>query len=240
MNGSVAGITDYVSALQENTQSAADSVTVIIAPPMPLLGSMAAAMSGSSLKLAAQNVAMWDKGAYTGESSAAMLSELGCGFCLVGHSERRALFAEDDAQVLAKVRRLLAADIKPVLCVGETLEQRESGQAEEIVHAQVLAVLSELTVQEREQLVLAYEPVWAIGTGKTATPEQAQAMHASIRRAIAGLDESLAQQMTILYGGSVNAANAQALFAQEDIDGGLVGGASLKADEFSQICEAIG
>lgn len=239
MNGSTADIADYVNTLSQRIQVLSD-VNVIVAPPMPLLGVLGQAIKGTPIALAAQNVSGEERGAYTGESAAYMLKELGCAYALVGHSERRALFGESDSQVLEKTRQLLAVGIQPVLCVGETLEQRDAGQAESVVNVQVMAVFSELSPEERARLIVAYEPVWAIGTGRTATPEQAQAMHASIRSALSDLDAGLAENMTILYGGSVNAANAQALFAQQDIDGGLVGGASLKADEFSQICEAMG
>ncbi len=241
MNGDLAGIGEYFQSLQQSLEQGRSQAIVIVAPPMPFLGIAAQELKGASrIQLAAQNVSAYENGAYTGESSADMLKQLDCGYSLVGHSERRALFGEDDRQVLVKIRRLLACGIVPILCVGEALSEREEGRAEEVVRQQVMAVMSELDVPQRAQLIIAYEPVWAIGTGKTASPEQAQAMHKFIRQTLSDLDEALADEIVILYGGSVNAGNAQALFAQRDIDGGLVGGASLKANEFSQICEAIG
>lgn len=241
MNGELAGIEAYFQSLQQSLEKGRSGAEVIIAPPMAFLGPVAEAVKVSpGVKLAAQNVAAHASGAFTGETSAAMLKQLGCTYSLIGHSERRALYGEDDVQVLQKAQQLLAQQLVPILCVGETLAQREAGEAEAVVKQQVMAVIAELKAEERERLVIAYEPVWAIGTGKTATPEQAQAMHGFIRQTLSGVDEALAEELEILYGGSVNAANAQALFAQQDIDGGLVGGASLKANEFSQICEAIG
>ena len=169
-----------------------------------------------------------------------MLRELGASLVLVGHSERRTLFNEDDAAVLARVRRALDAGLRPILCLGETLAERDAERSEAVVLGQLDAVLNGLEPDQRLQLVIAYEPVWAIGTGRTATPEQAQAMHAAIRRRLARYAEALAAATPLLYGGSMKADNAAELLAQPDIDGGLIGGASLKIDDFLAICQSAG
>ncbi len=244
MNGSLSFAREFsesfLSAARESGYDPkAKSTTVIIAPPATLLHSLGEVSKDSFLELSAQNVSPFESGAYTGEVSVDMLGEAGCDWCLVGHSERRTLFAETDADVLAKVKALIASGIKPIVCVGETLDERESGSAESVVSQQVEAVFDNLDEAELENVVIAYEPVWAIGTGKTASPEQAQAMHKCIRQVVANKSAELAEAQVILYGGSVNAKNAAELFAQEDIDGGLVGGASLKALDFLEICRAI-
>lgn len=240
MNGSSAFARDYLKQFIPAVSNLEGKVEIILAPPSVYLSQIAQQLEGSAIQLSSQNVAEYSSGAYTGEISSDMLGDIGCSWCLVGHSERRTLFSESDDSVREKVAKLLAARIRPVLCVGETLEERESGRAQEVVAAQVDAVFSHFSEEKLEQIVVAYEPVWAIGTGKTASPEQAQEMHKMIRMQIAAVSEGVAQNVAILYGGSVNAANAKALFEKEDIDGGLVGGASLKADEFTQICEHIG
>lgn len=191
---------------------------------------------GSGLALGAQNVSTADSGAFTGEVSAAMIAELGVKFVLVGHSERRELFAESDQQVAEKTAAVLAQGLIPVVCVGESLAQRQAGETQAVVLRQLNAVAEHLSAAQLAQCVIAYEPVWAIGTGETATPAQAQEVHATLRARLAEVSEKAAQTMRILYGGSVKAANANELFAQHDIDGGLVGGASLNAEEFSAIC----
>jgi triosephosphate isomerase len=168
-----------------------------------------------------------------------MLSEAGCDACLVGHSERRALFGDTDEVMLAKVRRLLEVEVQPIFCIGETLEQRDLGQATNVVTSQLALLLDNLSSETLGKIAVAYEPVWAIGTGRTASPEQAQAMHECIRDYVRQKDAELAEKMVLLYGGSVNADNSSELFAQPDIDGGLVGGASLQADNFAQICKSI-
>jgi len=246
MNGNVAFTRDYLSkfeqSLREKGLLASSDFQIVIAPPSILISEMKCSISDTSIEVAAQNVSAFDEGAYTGEISVSMLKDLACDWCLVGHSERRALFDETDAEVVKKVQQLLGKGIQPILCVGETLEQRDAGRAESVVAEQLDAVfLNEELVRSGElaKVVVAYEPVWAIGTGKTASPEQAQSMHESIRNRVAEKASSLAETLVILYGGSVNAANAQSLFAQKDIDGGLVGGASLKIDEFSSICEHV-
>lgn len=210
--------------------------TCAVCVPFPYLAQVQAALAGSRVAWGAQNVSQHPKGAFTGEVSAAMLGEFGCRYVLVGHSERRQLFGEDDATVVAKAKAALAAGLTPIVCVGETLAERERGVTEEVVGRQVSAALDGLGAEGMGVSVLAYEPVWAIGTGKTATPQQAQAVHAFIRGLLKARSVQLAASVPVLYGGSVKAANAAELFAMADVDGGLVGGASLVAEEFTAIC----
>lgn len=240
MNGNQAFVREFLDQFLANVDGLNEATEVILAVPSVLVGAVVDASAKIDVSVAAQNVSSYDAGAYTGEISAAMLSDFGLRYCLIGHSERRQLFGETDSDIVAKAGRLFGEGIAPILCVGESLEQRESGQADQVVTAQVEAVLSAYEEEQLASLVVAYEPVWAIGTGKTATPEQAQAMHEVIRAVIAKKSQALAERCPILYGGSVNAASAEALFGQPDIDGGLVGGASLKAEEFTKICESIG
>lgn len=241
MNGGVAFTRDYFKTFKASLKniSLPENMQILIAPPAGLLSEVAQQAAGSGVDLSAQNVSSYEQGAYTGETSAELLAELNCLWCLVGHSERRALFDDSNEVVVEKIQRLLAADIQPILCVGESLEQRESGQAEAVVEEQINTVFDKFNDAELSKIVIAYEPVWAIGTGKTATPEQAQAMHQFIRGLVATKAESLAEKLVILYGGSVNADNAEELFNQTDIDGALVGGASLKVEAFSRICEQM-
>jgi triosephosphate isomerase len=240
MNGSQSFIGDFASQFQPELPKLSESVKVVLAPPAVYLQSMSDAFSGSNLGLGAQNVSQEEKGAFTGEISASMLTDLGVEYCLVGHSERRELYSETDQMVVSKVAQLIKHQIIPVLCVGETLVQRESDQAEVVVRSQLEAVLSAFSDAELATMIIAYEPVWAIGTGKTATPEIAQTMHAFIRSVVAEKSAQLADRCTVLYGGSVSVSTAVELFGQSDIDGGLVGGASLKADDFKKICESMG
>jgi len=200
-------------------------VEVALCPPYPYLQQVSERLAGTPIAWGAQNLSEHDQGAYTGEVSAAMLKELGCRYVIVGHSERRQLYGESDAQVAAKFAAAQAAGLTPIACVGETLEQREAGKTEEVVARQLRAILNKADFGAG---VLAYEPVWAIGTGRNATPEQAQAVHALLRR-------QLSPGVRILYGGSVKAQNAAAIFAMPDVDGGLIGGASLAAKEFIEI-----
>jgi triosephosphate isomerase len=195
-------------------------------------------LSGSSVSWGAQDLSQFGAGAYTGAVHGAMLRDLGCRYVIVGHSERRSVFGESDALVAAKFEAAIAAGLVPILCLGETLQEREDGVTEAVVGRQLAAVVERSGVAALGTAVVAYEPVWAIGTGKTATPEQAQAVHEYIRRSVAQRDAAVAQRLQILYGGSVKAANAAILFAMPDIDGGLIGGASLAADEFIAICRA--
>lgn len=208
----------------------AEGVECVVCVPFPYLAQVAERLRGTAVAWGAQNVSEHAQGAYTGEVSAAMLTEFGCRFVIVGHSERRQLFRESDEQVAAKFAAARKADLTPILCVGETLEEREAGSTEQVVERQLQAVLN---VDDFADAVLAYEPVWAIGTGRNATPEQAQAVHALLRKRVP-------PETPILYGGSVKPANAAALFAMPDIDGGLIGGASLVADDFIAILHAAG
>jgi triosephosphate isomerase len=214
-------------------------VEVLVCPPAVYLDSVGQALAGSPIKLGAQNLADQEKpGAFTGEVHGTMLRELGCEYVIVGHSERRALYGETDAAVARKFKTAQALGLVPILCVGETLEQREQNETEEVLRRQLDAVLGLCGVESLARAVVAYEPVWAIGTGRTATPQQAQAAHAFLRAQVAARDARIAAALRVLYGGSVNAGNANTLLAEPDVDGGLIGGASLKADEFLAICAA--
>jgi len=215
-----------------------DGADVAVCVPAPYLAQVGQLVAGSPLALGAQTLSEHTSGAYTGEVSAAMLLEFECRYVIVGHSERRALFGETNALVAAKYTAADKAGLVPIACVGETWPEREAGATEAVIAAQLDAVLEVAAGESLAKAVFAYEPVWAIGTGKTATPEQAQAVHAFIRSRIAFRDPVAAAGMRILYGGSVSAGNATALFACPDIDGGLVGGASLKAADFAAICKA--
>jgi len=209
---------------------------VAVCPPFPYLAEVALAFAGSDLRWGAQDCSVHEQGAYTGEVSAAMLAEFGCRYAIVGHSERRQYHHESDQLVADKAKAALAKGVTPIVCVGESLAQREAGETDAVVKRQLSAVIHTLAHCAGE-MVVAYEPVWAIGTGRTATPEQAQAVHALLRAQLHAATPH-ADQMRILYGGSVKADNAAALLAQPDIDGGLIGGASLKASDFIAICRA--
>ena len=230
------------SALIEKTAAGLTrcrDVEVVVCPPAVFLDSVGQALDGSSIKLGAQNLCERDApGAFTGEIHGGMLKELDCDYVIVGHSERRALCGETDSVVAGKFRTAQTLDLIPILCVGETLEQREANQTEAVLARQLDAVLELCGVVSLSRAVIAYEPVWAIGTGRTATPQQAQEAHAFLRSQVASRDARIAAALRILYGGSVNSGNARALFAGADVDGGLIGGASLKADEFLAICAA--
>ena len=234
MHGSLAENAALLYALK----SAMAGIDAVVCVPFPYLAQAQAALTGSSIAWGAQNLSEHAKGAFTGEVSAAMLLDFGCTYVIVGHSERRSLYGESDAVVASKYVAAQAAGLTPVLCVGESLEERESGVTEAVVARQLDAVIEAAGVASLAKAVVAYEPVWAIGTGKTASPEQAQAVHAFIRSKIAALDAHIADQLVIQYGGSVKAANASELMAQPDIDGGLIGGAALIAEEFVAICQA--
>jgi len=209
---------------------------IAVCPPFVYLWEVGRLLKASSIALGAQSVCAEQVGAFTGEASAAMLKDVGCKYVIVGHSERRAIYKEDDALVARKFLAAQSQGLIPILCVGETLEERERSQTTQVVSRQLTAVLDLAGAAALRTAVIAYEPVWAIGTGKNATPEQAQEVHAHIRAAIAARDAKIAADVRILYGGSVKAANARELFAMPDVDGGLIGGASLKADEFLKIC----
>lgn len=235
MNGSAESIAELLGALRQSLDGFA-AADVLVCPPMPYLDLCGRLLEGSAIRLGAQNAHEAPSGAFTGETAVSMLQDFGVSHVILGHSERRQLFGETDAQVVAKCVAAQEQGIEPVLCVGETLKEREAGQAEAVVARQLKAVLD---VCAPENLVVAYEPVWAIGTGQTATPLQAQQMHAFIREQVAARSTEVADSMRILYGGSVNAENAAQLFAERDIDGGLVGGASLKPTEFITICKSV-
>ena len=237
MNGSKDLAQTLVSDVRSQAASLDNGVEVVIIPPAIYVPDVVAS-AGDILSVGVQNVAQWASGAYTGEISADMALDQGCQYALVGHSERRQLFAETDAAVAEKVGRILASGLRAMVCVGETLEERESGKAETVVAAQVKAGLATVASEQWQRVVVAYEPVWAIGTGKTATAQDAQAMHASIRQVLSEMGAP-ANEISLLYGGSVKADNAAALFAEPDIDGGLIGGASLKAEDFVSICRSV-
>ena len=237
MNGSNAANADLVAGIIAGVPDG-DGFDLLVCPPFPYVAAVAAQVAGSPVKVGAQNVAEHDKGAFTGEVAPAMLKDVGCEYVIVGHSERRALYGETSAQVAAKFVAAQAAGLVPILCVGETLDEREAGTTEAVVDEQLDAVLEAAGVAAFAKAVIAYEPVWAIGTGMTATPEQAQDVHRHIRARIAGQDEAIAETVQILYGGSMKGENAAGLLGQPDIDGGLIGGASLQADDFLAIAQA--
>ena len=233
MHGSRAANAELLSALLAGRPYVSD---MAVCAPFVFIGDVAAALAGSDIRWGAQDVSAHGQGAFTGEVSAAMLAECGCRYAIVGHSERRAFHSESDELVAAKAQAALARGVTPIVCVGETLAERDAGETEAVVKRQLSVVIHQLAHCAAE-MVVAYEPVWAIGTGRTAGPEQAQAVHRVLRaqlHAATGRGEA----MKILYGGSVKADNAAALFAQPDIDGGLIGGASLKAADFIAICRA--
>ena len=236
MNGSLKANAEWAKAFFSLGDSGCD--TAVCAPHAYLL-QMAALLKDSTVALGAEDVSEYAVGAYTGEVSAAMLSDIGCRYVIVGHSERRALFGDTDERVALKTKAALAAGLSPIVCVGETLKERESSQTLRVVAGQMAAVIREVGAENFARCTLAYEPVWAIGTGKSATPEIAQQVHAALRTELALHSAELAQKVRILYGGSVKPNNADALFAMPDIDGGLIGGAALKAEDFHAICSAL-
>jgi triosephosphate isomerase (TIM) len=215
-----------------------ESVDCVVCPPFVYLAELARLLRGAAVKLGAQNVAAEAQGAYTGEVSAAMLKDVGCQYVIVGHSERRGLYGEDDVLVARKFAAAQSRGLLPILCVGELLADREAGRTHELVGRQLEAVVALTGIGSFAHAVVAYEPVWAIGTGRTASPQQAQDVHAFIRQRLAERDAKIAADLQILYGGSVKAGNARELFLQTDVDGGLIGGASLKAEEFLSIVAA--
>lgn len=234
MNGGLAANEALLTALRDGLGQPACDVAVAV--PAPYLAQVQALAAGTSIAVAAQDVSQHESGAFTGEVSATMLREFGVRYALVGHSERRQYHGETDEVVAVKAQRALAAGVAPIVCVGETLAEREAGETETVVKRQLAAVIH-LNGHCISEIVVAYEPVWAIGTGRTATPEQAQLVHAVLRAQLAAASEK-ADRIPLLYGGSMNAANAAQLLAQPDIDGGLVGGASLKAADFLPIIAA--
>jgi len=237
MNGNLASNQALLQALVP-ALSLVTGVKCAICAPFPYLPQVQQLLSGSGIGWGAQNVSQYDSGAYTGEVSGSMLVDFGCRYVIVGHSERRALFGESSELVAQKYAAALKAGLTPILCVGETLAQREQGATVDTVAAQLAAVVERSGAQSFAHAVIAYEPVWAIGTGKTATPEEAQVVHDFIRKRLAESDEAVAASVQVLYGGSVKGSNAAQLFAMPDIDGGLIGGASLDAQEFAAIVRA--
>lgn len=237
MNGSREEGRSLAQALADGLGKVEHEVAVCV--PFVYLSDIKDMLSSSSIALGAQNVADQASGAYTGEISAAMLKDCGCKYALVGHSERRSYYGDNNESVAKRFCQALTQGVIPVLCVGETLEEREQGKTFQVVDEQLDAVIAAAGIDAFAHAVIAYEPVWAIGTGKTATDDQAQEVHAYIRKRIADHNAAIAGKVQILYGGSVKADNAKALFAMPDIDGGLVGGASLDAKSFLQICHSV-
>lgn len=236
MNGGLAANRLLVEAVREGLS--AEGARLVLCVPYPYLAQVGELLRGSRIMLGAQNASEFDSGAYTGEVSCGMLADIGCSYVIVGHSERRAIFGETDSQVAAKAVKVLSAGLNPIVCVGETAAEREASQTMEVVGRQVDAVLEALPDDAFSALVVAYEPVWAVGTGRSASPADAQAVHARIRSLLGRRFGPGGMQVPILYGGSVNSGNAAALLAMPDIDGGLIGGASLVAGDFLAICEA--
>lgn len=236
MNMNLSGTIELISAIKNELSKSDSKTEVIVCPPFTSLETAVTVVKGSSIKVGAQNMHYESDGAFTGEISADMLKSVGCEYVILGHSERRTLFGESDEMINKKVKKALSSGLKPIFCVGETLEERESNLTEKVVDNQVKNGLSGISEAELSELIIAYEPVWAIGTGKTASPEQAQEVHKFIRNLISKLySNNLADNLVIQYGGSVKPDNAEELFSQPDIDGGLIGGASLKADSFISI-----
>jgi triosephosphate isomerase len=236
MHGSLAENEALLSGILAGMGAVKAGVAVCV--PFPYLAQAQAKLTGSAIAWGAQNMSQHAKGAFTGEVSASMLKDFACAYVLVGHSERRAIYGESDEMVAEKFAAAQAAGMTPILCVGETLDEREGGITEAVVARQMDAVIAKCGVASLAKAVVAYEPVWAIGTGKTASPDQAQAVHAFIRAKVRSLDAGVADGLVIQYGGSVKANNAAELFGQADIDGGLIGGASLNVEEFLAICRA--
>ena len=237
MNGGSAGNAKLVAEIIAGAP-ATDRVRLLICPPFPYLAAAATQVSGSEVLLGAQTVSEHSVGAFTGEISTSMLKDVGCDYVIVGHSERRALYGETSEAVAAKFKAVIESGLAPILCVGETLEEREAGSTEAVIDEQMDAVFNAVGIDGFATAVVAYEPVWAIGTGMTASPEQAQDVHRHIRSRMEAQNKDIAEATLILYGGSVKSDNAAGLFSMPDIDGGLIGGASLKADDFLAIANA--
>lgn len=231
----------WSAALVDGIVSGLDTagpVEIVVCPAAVHIAHVVQRIAGAPLRVGGQNLCEHGEGAYTGEVSGPMLVDAGCTYCIVGHSERRSMYGESSAVVAAKFRAAQQCGLTPILCVGETLDERDSGRTESVIAAQLDAVVDQAGVEQLANALLAYEPVWAIGTGRTATPDQAQDVHHYIRERIAGSDRGVADGLRILYGGSVKPDNAGGLFSQPDIDGGLIGGASLDAGQFMAICAA--
>src|SRR5690242_15167535 len=237
MNGSLASGQALIKAILPPL-AALNRARYAVCPSFPYLAAIGQAVRGSSVALGAQDMCQFDDGAYTGAVSCTMLKDVGCSYAIIGHSERRAVFGESDEVTAQKYAQALKHGLTPILCLGETLAEREAGATETVVARQLDAVVKNSGIAAIGRGVIAYEPVWAIGTGKTATPQQAQDVHAFIRGRVAAGDRKVASELALLYGGSVKAGNAAQLFAMPDVDGGLIGGASLVAEEFVAICRA--
>ncbi len=237
MHGNLAHNQELLEAVLKNTANMRQS-EIAVCVPFPYLSAVQDLLRNTHVKWGAQTVSEHDKGAYTGEVSTEMLSDFGCKYVIVGHSERRVIYGESSQTVALKYLAAQRAGLIPILCIGETLEQREAQITEQVVGEQLNAIVETAGAESLMKSVVAYEPVWAIGTGKTATPQQAQEVHEFIRKSIADYNKKIASEITIIYGGSVKANNADELFAMKDIDGGLIGGASLIAEDFVAICEA--
>jgi triosephosphate isomerase len=237
MNGNLAENDKLLTTISTSYDSS-NGIEIVVCPPSIYMDQVSRQLSQGKIKLGAQNVSAYKSGAFTGEVSTTMLHDFSCSYVLLGHSERRSLNHESDVEIADKFSAVVQAGITPVLCVGETLFQRLSEETFAVIADQISKVVEQVGIKAFEHAVIAYEPVWAIGTGETATPEQAQIVHALIRRQLAEYDVTIANNIRIIYGGSVNANNAHSLFKQNDIDGGLVGGASLNADAFINICQA--
>jgi triosephosphate isomerase (TIM) len=245
MNGSLSGNKSLLNGIKAGVQAAVQAGSdealacdLLVCVPAPYLAQCAHELQGSGVVLGAQNMSEQESGAYTGEISAAMLLEFGCSYVIIGHSERRTYYAESNAVIAKKVVRALRSGLTPILCVGETLAERQSGRTDVVVGKQLEVVLHALDVADVARIVVAYEPLWAIGTGITATPKMAQTVHAMLRAKLAAKSADAAQEVRILYGGSMKPDNAAQLLAMPDIDGGLIGGASLKAEDFLAIATA--
>jgi len=237
MNGSRTSIQALIEGIISGA-TGLEEVDIVVCPPFVFLSEVSQALADRRIAVGAQNVAIPKQGAFTGEVSASMLKDVGCEYVIIGHSERRALYGETDQIVAEKFASVLALGLTPILCVGESLEEREAGTTENVVERQLASIIQYNGIAAFTNAVIAYEPVWAIGTGKTATPHQAQEVHAFIRQLLNGQNASIAAKIRILYGGSMKSANAAELLAQSDIDGGLIGGASLSRDDFIAICSA--
>lgn len=237
MNGNKALTKEMVASLRDN-QEQFRAVDVVVCPPFTLISDLTRECYYDDIAVGAQNVSEYESGAYTGEVSTSQLKEAGVSYVLIGHSERRQLFSEHDEQINQKVKATLSANLKAVLCVGENKSQRDAGETWNVVSQQVRNALQGIAAESAGKIVVAYEPVWAIGTGETATPEQAQEVHEKLRAQVVELFGEVGNKLPLLYGGSVKPDNAKELFSQKDIDGGLIGGASLKTDDFLSICQA--
>ena len=236
MNASKVSVKSLIDGILSGMEGVNSEVLVCV--PFPYMSQVESLIEGSNLKLGAQNININPSGAFTGEVSADMIKDFGAKHVIVGHSERRSLYGETSLVVAEKTKAAIDAGLSPLLCVGESLEQREAGKTETVVAEQINAVIELVGIESFDSIIIAYEPVWAIGTGMTATPEQAQAVHFFIRNLLGESSENIAQKTPILYGGSMNAGNAVELISCPDIDGGLIGGAALKAEDFLQICKA--